>query len=64
MNLTKIHEADVMSIMKLLFPNGFDGLLDARRQSMLENKITVYADKPELKILGGTVKIEVTFKPE
>ena len=63
MNLTKIHEPDVMGIMKILFPKGFDGLLDARRRSLLEDKITVYADMPELKILGGTVKIEVTFKP-
>ena len=64
MNLTKIHAADVMSIMKILFPNGFDGLLDARRQSILEDRTTVYIDNPKLKVLGGTVKIEVTFKPE
>ena len=64
MNLTKIHEPNIMAIMQLLFPDGFDGLLDARRQSILEDRTTVYIDNPKLKVLGGTVKIEVTFKPE
>lgn len=62
-DLTKIHAADVMSIMNILFPKGFDGLIAARRESIMENKTTIYIDKPELKVLGGTVKIEVTFKP-
>lgn len=64
MNLTKIHEPNIMAIMELLFPDGFDKLLDARRQSVLEMKEVTYKDNPKLKVLGGTVKIEVTFKPE
>lgn len=63
-NLTEIHSPNIMAIMELLFPEGFDKLLDARRQSILEMREVKYKDNTKLKVLGGTVKIEVTFKPE
>lgn len=62
-NITAIHASNIMDIMKVLFPNGFEKLIDARRKSLLEEKTVIVKENPQLKILGGKVTVIVEFAP-
>jgi len=63
-NITRVHDADFLDKMKLLFPNGFDGILASRRKSLIEDKIVIHEETPDITVLGGKITILVTFNPE
>jgi hypothetical protein len=51
-------------LIKRLFPDSFQGLIDCRRKAILDMTETTYCTMLKFKILGGRAKIMVTFTPE
>lgn len=49
------------AMLKMLLPHGYDALLAARNEAMLQCKAVTFEGYTAVKILGEDVKIQITF---